>query len=137
MSDAASAIRERVLDISAVTALVSTRVYTGQFPQSATLPAVLVERVSEVQTSHLRGGNTLRMTRVQTTSIASTRAAAVAVDTAIHGDGAGSGLANWSGTAGSPGTPVRWVQPAGVREGFDPDELQQYRVTRDFMVHHT
>lgn len=137
MSDAAGVIRARLLAVAAVTAIASTRIYTLHLPQAPTLPAVLVQRVGEVQTSHLRGGNALRMTRVQVTSIAVSRAVAVALDLAVLGDGAGSGLSNWTGTAGSPGTPVRWVQAAGVQEDYDPDELRQYRVSRDFLVHHT
>ena len=135
MSDAASVVRTRLLSVSAVTALASTRIYTGQLPQSPTLPAVLVERVSEVQPSHLRGSQGLQMVRVQVTSVASSRATAVALDAAVDGDGAGSGLGNWTGVVGSPGVAVRWMEPAGVREGYDPDELQQYRVNRDYQVH--
>jgi hypothetical protein len=136
VSDAAAVIRDRLLDISAVTSLVSTRIYTQHLPQSPVLPAVLIERVDEMQTSHLRGGNSLVVTRIQVTSVASSRAAAAAVDEAIQGDNAGSALAHWSGTEGSPGTPVRWVQPFGAHEGYDPDELRQYRIHRDFRVHH-
>lgn len=137
MSDAAALVRDRLLAIAAVTALVGSRVTTGQLPQSTDLPAVLVEVVDDVPAAHLRGGNSLVPTRVQVTAVANSRAEAVAVATAVFGDGAGGGLANWRGTAGSPGTPVRWVKALGKREGYDPDELRQYRVSRDFMVHHT
>lgn len=136
MSDAAATVRDRLLTVSAVTALASTRIYTGHLPQSPVLPAVLVQRVGEVQASHLRGGQALRVTLVQVTSIADSRAAAVAVDAAVEGDGAGSGLAHWSGSVGSPSITVRWMEPSGVREGYDPGELRQYRVSRDYRVHH-
>jgi hypothetical protein len=137
VSDAAAVVRDRLLNVAAVTALVSTRIYTQNLPQSVTLPAVLVERVDESQASHLRGGSSLMVTRVQVSSVAATRAAAEAVDAAIQGDRAGSALSHWAGTAGSPGTPVRWVQPFGAHEDYDPDELRQYRINRDFRVHHT
>ena len=136
MSDAVATVRDRLLAVSAVTDLVSTRVYAGFLPQSPTLPAVLVQRVGEVQTAHLRGGQQLRPTRVQVTSVATSRAGAVAVDEAIEGDGAGSGLSHWSGSTGSPAVTVRWTEPAGVREGYDPGELRQYRIDRDYRVHH-
>lgn len=137
MSDAQAAVRDRLLAISAVTALAGTRIYTGHLPQSPTLPAVFVERVGEVQYFHLRGGERLRMTRVQVTSVALSRAASVALDEAVEGDGSGSGLSNWSGSVGSPSVTVRWMEPAGVDEGYDPGELRQYRVSRDYRVHHT
>jgi hypothetical protein len=136
VSDAVATVRDRLLAVTAVTDLVSTRIYAGFLPQSPTLPAVLVQRVGEVQTSHLRGGQQLRVTRVQVTSVAPSRAAAVAVDEAVEGDGAGSGLSHWSGSTGSPAVTVRWTEPAGVREGYDPGELRQYRIDRDYRVHH-
>lgn len=136
MSDAVATVRDRLLTVSAVTTLVGARVYAGFLPQSPTLPAVLVQRVGEVQASHLRGGQQVRMTRVQVTSVAASRASAVAVDAAIEGDGAGSGLSHWSGSVGSPAVTVRWTEPAGVREGYDPGELRQYRIDRDYRVHH-
>lgn len=136
MSDAVAVVRDRLLAVSAVTDLVSSRIYAGFLPQSPTLPAVLVQRVGEVQTAHFRGGEQMRVTRVQVTSIATSRASAVAVDTAVEGDGAGSGLSHWSGSVGSPAVTVRWTEPAGVREDYDPDELRQYRINRDYRVHH-
>lgn len=74
-------------------------------------------------------------TRVQVDSYASVGDAvgsAQAVDAAIAGDGAGSGLLGWRGTAA--GIVVTDVMPAGLIERFDADELQQYRVMRDVMV---
>lgn len=134
--DVVATLRDRVLMIGAVTALASTRVYASHLPQSPTFPAVLLERVDEVQHSQLRGGSTLRMTRVQVTSIATNRAQAVALDAAVDGDGAGSGVSYWTGTMGSPSVDVRVCEPAGVREMYDPGVLRQYRILRDFRVHH-
>lgn len=136
MTDVVSTVRNRLLTIASVTALAGSRVYAQTLPQSPTLPAVLVELVSEVQASHLRGGEQMRTTRVQVTSVALSRAAAVALDAAAQGDGAGSGLSHWSGSIGSPSVTVRWTEPAGVREGYDPHELRQYRISRDYMVRH-
>jgi hypothetical protein len=136
MTDAAALVRLRLLAISAVTALVGTRVTAGQFQQSTALPAIAVEFVDDIPSSHFRGGNSLKPTRVQVTCIAETRAAAMAVASAAYGDEAGSGLANWVGDLGSPSVPVSWIKALGAREGYDPDELRQYRVQRDYMVHH-
>jgi hypothetical protein len=134
--EAATVVRLRLLDISAVTALVATRVTTGQITQSSVLPAVFVQRVSEVQRSHLRGGESMFMVRVQVSSLAVTRAGLVALDEAVQGDGVGSGLSNWSGTVGSPSVAVRWMQPAGVDETFESGAQARYRIDRDYLVHY-
>lgn len=137
MADAVATVRDRLLSISAVTAITTTtRIYSGILPQSPVFPAVLVQRVSDVQTSHLRGGNNLMMTRVQVTSIALSRAAAVALDHAVQGDGATTGLNNWSGTTGSPGIRVQWAEPAVATETYASGELKQFRIDRDYKVHH-
>jgi len=136
MSDAVALARLRILSLAAVSALVSTRVYTGMLPQSVTLPAVLVQFISDAPTSHLRGGNSLRQTRIQVTSVATTRAEATALDAAIAGSGDGTGLAYWSGGIGSPEVQVRLAEPLGAIEEFVGGELRQFRVIRDYRVHH-
>lgn len=136
MTDAVATVRDRLLSIGAVTALASTRVYSETLPQTPVFPLVLVERVDAVERSHFRGGNDLIMTRVQVTSVALSRAAAVALDAAVQGDGATTGLTNWSGTVGSPSVLVRWMEPAIVVEGYDPADRRQYRINRDYKVHH-
>lgn len=136
MIDAVASVRDRLLALGAVTALVGTKVTTGQFPQSTNYPAILVRRVSETQVDHLRGGNALRRTRVQVTLLAASRAAMVALDAAVQGDNAGSALNYFSGAVGSPSVELRLVQPAGVREDFEGAELNRYRLDRDYMVHH-
>ena len=46
MADVGKAIRTRLLSVSAVTDLVSTRIYPLTLPQGVTLPAVRYQRVS-------------------------------------------------------------------------------------------
>jgi hypothetical protein len=134
--DAVATCRLRIMSIAAVKALVSSRVYSEVAVQSVALPAVLVQRVSEQGSGHLRGGNNLWMTRLQVTSVAATRAAAVALDLAIYGDNAGSGLAFWHGGLGSPAVEVRLVEPVGTTEEYLAAELKQYRVARDYRMQH-
>lgn len=136
MIDAVATGRLRILGIDAVRALVETRVYAGVLEQSVTLPAAVVQRVSESSTGHLRGGSNLWATRLQVTSVAATRAAAVALDLAIYGDNAGGGLAFWHGGLGSPAVEVRLVEPAGTTEEYHAAELKQFRVARDYVMHH-
>lgn len=136
MVDAVATVRDKLLSMSAVTAIVVARIYSETVPQTPVFPLVLVERVDAVEGSHLRGGNTLMMTEVQVTSVALSRAAAVALDAAVQGDGATTGLTNFSGTVGSPSVSVRWMKPSIVVEGYDPADRRQYRINRRYEVHH-
>lgn len=132
---AAAGVIARLEAVSAVTALVSTRIYQGILPQRPTLPAIRVQRISENEFMHLRGSNGVYRTRVQVDSIAGEpnhMAQAQAVDAAVHGNGAASSLVGWLGTAG--GVEILGILPEAVRETYDADELRQYRVMRDVMV---
>jgi hypothetical protein len=137
VSDAVALARLRLLETAPVTAIVSTRVYAGILPQSPVLPAIAVETVGGFQAGHLRGGNGIRMTRIQVTAVATTRAASVAIHAAIEGDNAGSALAYWRGGIGSPAVQVSLCEPVGdPREEYAAGELKQFRIQRDFRMHH-
>ena len=129
------AVIARLEAVSAVTALVpAARIYNGVLPQDAVFPAIRVQRVSEDERMHLRGMGR-RRTRVQVDAISAAGdpvGAAQAIDSAIHGNGSGSALVGFKGTVG--GYTVDAVLPTGVREGYDADELRQYRVMRDVFV---
>jgi hypothetical protein len=66
--------------------------------------------------------------RVQVDAVALTREAAVALDEAIAGDGAGSGLIGWKTSV------VQMVRSRLTREAFDPLDLNQFKVMRDYEV---
>lgn len=132
---AVAGVIARLESVAAVTALVSTRIYLGVLPQKPTLPAIRVQRISENEFMHLRGTSAVYRTRVQVEAISNASDAAgqaLAVDAAVHGDGASSGLVGWRGTAG--GIEITGVIPATVRETYDAGELRQYRVSRDVLV---
>ena len=140
MADVLAGVRTRLLAVTGVTTLVSTRVYSGKLPQSPTFPAVLLQVIGDIETMHLRGGTNLHRARVQVDSIShegsgGSRAQAVSLDAAVQGSysaGAVTGLRGFKGTAG--GVEIDAVIPAGVREGYDAEELRQYRVQRDYFV---
>ena len=139
---AALGVIARLEAISAVTALVSTRIYQGILPEHARFPAIRVQRISENEFMHMRGTSAIYRTRVQVDSISNAAdaiGAAQALDAAVHGDGASTGLVGWRGTVSLGGSPevtveITGVLPAGVREEYDPDDLRQYRVMRDVFV---
>ena len=76
--------------------------------------------------------------RVQVDSVGATLADAEAVDAAVHGDGLGdgaTGLSGWTGeVAGSPPFAIAQIAPLDARVLVDAEELNQVRVSRDYMV---
>jgi hypothetical protein len=128
VTSAEEVIRTRILAITAATAIVGARVYMLTFPQRPTLPAVRVQRVSDSEEMQLRGTGGSIVARVQVDSVALTREAAVALDEAIAGDGAGSGLIGWQTAV------VQLVRSRLTRETFDALELNQFKVMRDYEV---
>jgi hypothetical protein len=133
--NATDVVRTRLLACAPVTALVSTRVYALVIPEQPTLPAIRVQRISQDQPMHLRGPIGMYTARVQVDSIATTKAAADALDAAVLGNCLGSeatGLGGWYGTISS--TRVHAIKPAGVRESYEAGALRQYKIMRDFEV---
>ncbi len=138
------AVVERILDISAVTALVSTRVYMLRLPQHSTLPAIRVQVIDDPGAYHLRGPNYPVTSRVQVDVYAAESSgsdpysAAIAVAEAVDGDGRGpdaSGVSGWSGpTGGTTPLRVQLIQRVDRSVEYEADELREVRVRQDYMV---
>jgi hypothetical protein len=132
------AVIDRLLSLPPVAALVGTRIYALILPQNPTLPAIRVERISQVEPMHLRGPINLFSARVQVDSVAISKAAADSVDAAVQGDGLGdiaSGLKGFRGEVGSPGFLIRAVRVADVRESYgEIPERREFRISRDFFI---
>lgn len=140
------AVTSRLMAMTAVTALVGTRVYMLVLPQHPTLPAVRVQRIDGLRGQHLRGPDGVTRTRVQVDAYADAGGAdgygsVTALAAAILGNGLGSsasGLWGWIGTIGSPGLRVLNVEvedDGGVE--YEGDELGLVRYRQDFMLHWT
>lgn len=129
---AAEIVRTRLLAQSALTALVSTRVWNLHLPQQPTLPAVIVQRIGEAEFMHLRGKTEIFRTRVQIDSVAISLADAYVVDAAAWGDGAGSGLSGYRGDVST--ARIEAVMPDSVGERFESAELNIYIVSRNVFV---
>jgi hypothetical protein len=130
-----AAVVTRLEAVSAVTALVSTRIYNGTFPQDGTFPAIRVQRIGQDEQMHMRGAVGTMRTRIQIDSVADSSEPigdAQAIDSAVFGNGSGSALIGWAGDVGT--IDIQAVTPAGVREQYDGEELRQYRVMRDAFV---
>lgn len=137
------AVCARLSSVSAVSALVGTRVWAMILPQEPTFPCVRVSLVDDVPTMHLRGVDQVMRARVQVDAVTDTRtsddpyAVAHNVASAVFGGfsaGSALGLAGWSGTVGSPGLEILAIVPDAEREQYLGDELRQVWVTRDYFV---
>lgn len=140
-------ICERLLALSPVTALVSTRVYMLRLPQRATLPAIRVQKISERGDNHFRGITNLYVSRVQVVATAAESsgadpyASANAVADAIQGDWLSgsppSGLSGWQAMAGGspPTIQVFFVERVDRRPMYEAEELRQVSVQQDFFIH--
>lgn len=133
------AVAVRLLDISAVTAIVGPRVYLDTLPQAPTYPLVLVQLVHEPSDYHMRGG--LRdVARVQTDAYVQDESGVDAVGevltlaNAINGDDAGSGLSAWRGEVGSPALTITGIRRIIRVRGYEPDKRLR-RQRQDFWVH--
>jgi hypothetical protein len=125
-------IRTRLLAVSAVTALVVSRVTVEVTPQSKDLPAIRVSLVSVKDHGHLRGTKATTEAVVQVDSLSTSLAGARALADAAYGDGAGSGLAGFEGTVST--ATVQAILPDQERQDFVGDEVKTYRVSRDYTV---
>jgi hypothetical protein len=128
----AATVKTHLVSLGPVTSLVGQRVYVEVLPQHATLPAIRIQRISELEDAHLRGARAIRQARVQVDAIAATLEAATAVSDAAHGDGAGSGLSGFQGDVA--GQEVLAVLPVDTRSDYEAGELRQYRVSRDYLI---
>jgi hypothetical protein len=138
------AVRLRLLDLPAVTAIVGTRIYLVMLPQSVTTPCVRVQQISQIdEGQNLRGGGGSRgWARVQVDAIVGMNDAGNAYTTArtlteaMHGDGRGdvaTGLLGWKGDI-PPLTITGVFSMLDAVAEFDPEELQQLRLRRDYQV---
>lgn len=136
----------RLKQISALTALVGTRIYNAVAPQKCSSPFVVVRLASDQRDAHLRGLVGLGRTRVQVdyyvdeASGVDAKGQANAGADVIFGDGNGpaaTGLCGWVGDVGGspPGAHVSAVFHAGRVEDEEFDERRRWRVRQDFMVH--
>lgn len=137
------AVIARLSSISAVTALVSTRIRQLMFAQSETWPAVRVQLIGEVEYYTLEGSNGVLRARVQVDSVAQVGsgtdpyAAALALAAAINGDGNGAsatGLSGWRGSLGSPPVDVKGMFRVDRGVEYEHGAERLVRVRQDYHV---
>lgn len=132
--------RTRVLAITAVSAIASTRVWIEKLPEHPVYPCVRVALVSDVVGQHLRGPDGLQVARVQLDACArdgDVYSAAAELEAAIYGNGLGasaSGLFGWVGLLGSPAVEFKNVSAGPRLVRFDPEEKRVLTMTRDYFI---
>ena len=137
------AVAERIRALPAVTAMVGTRVWLVTIPQSPVMPCVRVQGISQIDEGpHTRGAGGVGWARVQVDAIANTTTGGNGytvvrqLTEAIHGNGRGpdaTGLLGWKGAIGDLTITGIFAILDGVAE-FEPAELQQIRIRRDYQV---
>lgn len=65
MADLATALRARLIGAAPVAAIVGTKVYWNRVSQTASLPYVRLQVISDPRSTHLKGRTAARQTRVQ------------------------------------------------------------------------
>jgi predicted aminopeptidase len=136
MADVAASIRAYLLTKTAVTDLVSTRIYTDIVPQGATLPAIAYSKISTTPDHTLGNLAGVSHCRMQFDCYATTRAAANDIAEAIRA----TGICAIRGTYTDVficGVQLESGQRNEVDYAQDGSDDHRYVTSFDLMVHYT
>lgn len=117
-------IRERLLDGGPIQALVGTRIYALRFPEGATWPGVLLQRISNMPIQDHGGLNGMQKTRFQITAEAVDYNTARAIATLIRAR-----LVGWRDS----GYGIGGVE-AITDVDFEDIDTGHYRVPADYFI---
>ena len=134
MADVGKAIRTRLLSVSAVTNLVSTRIYPLTLPQGVTMPAVRYQRISGNSDPHIGGTTGTATARLQFDIFATTYAAAESLRDAIR-----EAIDQYTGT--SSGVVIHSCNATNHLDLFDEpvhgDAVGLYQMVSDYEIIHS
>lgn len=141
------AVRERLLAISPLTALVGDRVYPLVIRQGEKRGAVRYQVIDENALQHLRGPAGIQTTRVQIDSYVSFKDSAApltdveAIAGAVHGDGLGEEASGVFGYRGDMGGSPPQIRILNARRAMKRGPLYEYedevirlRVQQDYLI---
>jgi len=140
-------VRERLLGVSPLAALVGTRVFEDLVPQNEKRPSVRVYVLGALRPSHKAGPVNHFANRVQVDSYVpiggiDPLGEVKAIAAAVMGDGLGSsasGLAGWRGlVGGSPPDTIHIFDVTVTNDGEDRVEMEEQRrlrVRQEYVVH--
>lgn len=130
MADFATALRARLIADADVSPLVGTKIYWGIVPQSAALPYVRLQTVSDVRPQHLGGYQGARVTRVQADCFSSSYGGARAIAEEV--------IAAVATPVTTGGVQFGRVKAEGPRDlGEDTAAGYVHRASLDLLVEHT
>lgn len=126
------AVLTRLGQVSAVTAIVSTRIYQLKLPQTPTLPAIRVQLISDPRGHHLRGPDGARRARVQVDLFVSESVADPYGSLTTLGDAVSDVLDGKAFIVGD--VRVTGALQADRSVAYEPPELRLVRERHDYVV---
>lgn len=134
MADVGKAMRTRLLNVSAVTTLIGTRIYPLTLPQGVTLPAVRYQRISGNSDEYVGGTTGAASARLQFDIFADTYASGEAVREAIR-----QAIDQYRGT--SSGVFIHSCNAANHMDLFDVpvhgNDVGVYQMVSDYEIVHS
>jgi len=135
MADVGTAIREYLQGVTAVTALVSTRIHPDALPQGCTMPAIAYTKISTVDDQIITGAMSMSSCRIEFECFGATRARSNAVASAIRL----SGLPTLRGTQSS--VFIHAVESDSGPQTYpeyptDGSDVRRYVTVIDYLVHY-
>lgn len=131
-SDLEKGLIDHLLGVSALKALVDTRIYPVRMPQGAALPLITVQRISTTQLQPHDEMSQLPEARMQINCYAETFEAVKSISAAIS-----NALDGHRGTLGSGAEALHAfsVRPAGCRADYI-DDPPLFWFSQDFLIRH-
>jgi hypothetical protein len=137
MADIGAACRSKLVGTATVAAILGTRIYPDQLPQSTTLPAAVYYGISGVDEPKLTGLAGFAQERIQIDAYASTRLAANALALAIRDALTSSwGRGTW-GTVHVSGCVPEGGERYDTQGVGDGSDERQHITSRDFQIYFT
>jgi len=122
----------KLVATSAVTALVSARIYPQIAPQSADLPLAVYQVVAEVPENHSTGDTGTHRMLVQVGCWATTQASAKAIGDAIE-----TALVGWTDADNGVGSCLMQDRRYNFEAADDGSQTHTFGVSMDFAIWHT
>lgn len=126
----------RLKAISAVAAIVGTRVYPAVLPQKKALPAIVYEMMTDVPSNSAGGATGTHETRIEVLNMATTYPAAKALAAAVQGNEsstAPTGVSGWTDGDGNVWHLDNQSDESGQIEKGQ-DTFNYYGVSQEFVV---
>jgi hypothetical protein len=136
MASVSASLRTKLLTYNGISSIVGQRMYADVLPKSATMPAVILWRISTTRDHTVSDVTKSGHTRIQVDCYANTRAAADSLALAIQQ----SGICAFRGTVDSitiSGVEIDSGDQHEHEPPTDGNQVHRYLTSFDFMVHYS